>query len=209
MIQFIKHRCNSVEDLGQCEQTWGVEIDLRSDVSDPKDLILSHDVFYKGESFRKWLNQFKLTQMQGPIILNTKEDGLEALTMELVKDCGIKNEIIFLDTTIPTLRKWTREKKQKNFFIRHSSIEPLIFTEAQIGFCDWAWLDCFDLIPPNAEDVKQLAKNFKTCLVSPELQGGNREDILKFLELTQCGLHAVCTKHPGVWMEELKKKGYC
>lgn len=207
MIQFIKHRCNKLEDLNICQPEWGVEIDLRSDVNNPNDLHLSHDVFLKGESFTCWLSNFKNCKIQGPIILNTKEDGLESLTLELIKISGVKNEILFLDTTLPTLKKWTRDLKKTNFFVRWSSIEPIAFTELQSGFCEWVWVDCFDLKPPQIDILKQLNRNFKTCLVSPELQGGSLEDIKKFAELTNFGIDAICTKNPQIWVEEIRNIG--
>lgn len=199
MIQLIKHRCNKIQDLETCESQWGVEIDLRSDVNNPVDLHLAHDPFSKGESFKKWLAAFAEKSLKGPIILNTKEDSLESLTLELIKEIGITNDCIFLDTTIPTLKRWTRQEKRRHFFIRWSTLEPLNFCEQQAGFCDWAWVDCFDRVVPPPEVISQLSGQFKTCLVSPELQGGSIEDIQKFLPLIKSGLSAICTKHPQHW----------
>lgn len=198
MIQIFKHRCNDLSSLQNCKPHWGVEIDLRSDINDPHDMHLSHDPWRKGESFRRWLAEFTKLGIQGPIILNTKEDGLEKLALELLKNANVES-YIFLDTAFPTFRKWTREMKNPNFFVRWSTAEPLELALANKEFCQWAWVDCFDRIPPSGEVVSLLSTKFNTCLVSPELQGGTNEDIKIFSELIKFGLKGVCTKFPEVW----------
>lgn len=198
MIQIFKHRCNDLASLTTCEKHWGVEIDLRSDVHDPSDLHLSHDPWRRGESFARWLKEFVKLGIQGPIILNTKEDGLEGLTLELLENNGV-SRYIFLDTALPTLRRWTWERKNKNFFIRSSAVEPVEFVMAHRGHCEWVWIDCFDRVPPSPELVRQLSQEFKTCLVSPELQGGTAQDIDRFRSLLDAGLTGVCTKFPLAW----------
>ena len=198
MIQIFKHRCNNLESLENCCPHWGVEIDLRSDVADPSDLHLSHDAWVKGESFSRWLQAFKARGIQGPIILNTKEDGLEARALELLGTVGITN-YLFLDTTMPTLYKWTRHQGNHQFFVRWSAIEPLEFTALQRGYCDWAWVDCFERTPPSIGALRALKGQFKTCLVSPELQGGSELEAREFVAAFKGEISGVCTKFPELW----------
>lgn len=201
MIQIFKHRCNTIESLAQCRTRWGVEIDLRSDVNDTSDLHLSHDAWVKGESFQNWLREFKDKNIQGPIILNTKEDGLETLALKLLSEAGITN-YLFLDTTMPTLYKWTRHHKNSNFFMRWSAIEPLELTALHKGYCQWAWVDCFERTPPPLAALRALKNNYKTCLVSPELQGGTEQEAREFMAAFTGEISGVCTKFPELWDSE-------
>lgn len=200
--QIFKHRCNTIADLQNCKQHWGVEIDLRSNTNHTGDLHLAHDPWKQGESFKAWLIEFTRLGIQGPIILNTKEDGLESLTLELLEQAGA-NHYIFLDTTLPTLKKWTRDQLNPHFFIRWSSIEPIELSLAHKGYCDWSWVDCFDRMPPDQHTLTLLNQNFKTCLVSPELQGGTQEEIERFINLFKNKIAGVCTKFPGQWEDSL------
>lgn len=197
-MQIFKHRCNTLKDLQSCKKHWGVEIDLRSNTNHAEDLHLSHDPFKQGESFKVWLQEFTRLGIQGPIILNTKEDGLENLTLELLQQAGVKN-YIFLDTTLPTLKKWTRDQANPYFFIRWSSIEPIELSLAHKGYCHWAWVDCFDRKPPDQNILTLLNQHFKTCLVSPELQGGTEQELKTFISLFKNHIAGVCTKFPEQW----------
>ena len=53
---FVKHRVNSIADLKKTNAEFGVEIDLRSE---NKKIYLHHDPFKKGETFEKWIKQFR------------------------------------------------------------------------------------------------------------------------------------------------------
>lgn len=202
MIQIFKHRCNLLNDLNEHKSHWGAEIDLRSHGDHPQDLILSHDPWKIGDSFRAWLKIWKSKNINAPLILNTKEDGLEGLAISLLQEFEISN-YLFLDTTIPTLKNWTRDQHLSHFFIRWSSLEPLEFTLLHKNYCSWVWIDCFDRIPPQPQIIETLSLHFKTCLVSPELQGGNKDDIIHFRNLFHNNLHGVCTKYPELWEGKL------
>lgn len=205
MIQIIKHRCNNIADLEFCKTNWGVEIDIRSDMTQFESLYLTHDPYVRGPSFDDWIVLFKSKGIAGPLILNTKEDGLESVILKKLKLYDITN-YIFLDTSLPTLNLWTRNYNNHNFFIRHSSIEPIEFVQKHLNFCKWVWLDCFERKIPNIEDIALLKKNFKICLVSPELQGGSSMDIDNFVNLYKHGIDAVCTKFPEIWEAKTLQK---
>lgn len=208
-MNFIVHRTNSIADLDRVtDLSWGCEIDLRSDfgnslqirgtaVIETGKLLLSHDPWARGEDFEDWLKAFKSRGIRGTLILNTKEDGLEARCLELMKTYDISN-FFFLDTALPTLVKWTKQGI-RNFAVRVSHFEPLDFALKFKGLCDWAWVDCFDRIPLDLQVLLRLqTEGFKTCLVSPELQSGTKDDVSRFVYLKP-NLNAICTKRPEWW----------
>jgi len=197
-MKLIQHRCNSSQQLKGLNPSYGVEIDLRSSVANKGHLHLSHDAWTEGESFEEWLKQYKAAGINGPLILNTKEDGLESRALELLDQNGVTN-FFFLDTALPTLVKWS-VKENKNFFaVRWSKFEPVEFCEKFKNRCEWVWVDCFFLEIPPAIVVNRLKENFKVCLVSPELQGGDVGLIGEFKKSLPA-LDAVCTKRPDLWM---------
>ncbi|MGQ0503684.1 MAG: hypothetical protein ACT4TC_00015 [Myxococcaceae bacterium] len=198
MKQFIRHRANRAQDLSDVDPAWGVEIDLRSDVDAPGGLHLSHDAWKRGEDFDGWLDAFVTRGLRGPLILNTKEDGLEEQTVAKLAARELKS-FFFLDTTVPTLVRWTAQGERR-FATRCSKYEP---AEACLAFadrCDWLWVDCFQGVPLTAQDLAPVTGKFRLCLVSPELQGQPLTSISQFAELYRLA-DAVCTKSPRTWLE--------
>lgn len=197
---FLCHRVNSLEQLASLEKSWGVEIDLRSNVNLKGSLHLSHDPWTLGDDFESWLEEFKRQGIQGPIWLNTKEDGLEDRIEALIKKYGIES-YCFLDTVLPTLVKQTQFQQKRHFAVRFSAYEPQSFAECFKGKADWVWVDCFQGRPVSPELVKELKKDFKVCLVSPELHGHPlRENLIRFFALYELS-DAVCSKEPQVWRD--------
>ncbi len=197
---FLKHRVNAIKDLASLEKSWGVEIDLRSDVSRWGAIHLSHDPWTFGDDFEIWIKEFKSLGIQGPIWLNTKEDGLENRVEELLAKYQIEN-YCFLDTVLPTLVKKTHFEAKNRFAIRFSTYEPDIFVNCFKGKADWVWVDCFQGKPVSEKLVKGLKNNFKVCLVSPELHGRSlRENLTSFLPLYEIA-DAICSKEPNVWRD--------
>lgn len=197
-MTLIQHRCNTSLQLQLLDPSYGVEIDLRSSLQRKGQLHLSHDPWVEGENFEVWLQHYKKSSLQGPLILNTKEDGLESRVLELLGQYGITN-FFFLDTALPTLVKWSIKENKKFFAVRWSQFEPVEFCEKFKDHCEWVWVDCFFLnIPPN-DIIKHLQKSFKICLVSPELQGGDVSLISDFKKSLP-SLDAVCTKRPDLWI---------
>lgn len=197
MPVYIQHRVNKISDLSQVDKDCGVEIDLRSDVSRSAEIHLSHDPWVRGDSFTDWLNEFKSLKIRGPLILNTKEDGLESRILEMLSKANIEN-YFFLDTTLPTLVKFAIKHKNSKFAVRVSSYESVQAAQSFKGKVDWVWVDCFDGLPLSPEEIKPLKSDFKMCLVSPELQGKSLESISKFKSLV-AHVDAICTKSPLSW----------
>lgn len=191
-IQQIKHRVNQIEKLKEHQPQWGAEIDLRSNVNEPKKIHLAHDAWVKGDDFELWLNEFAARKIQGTLILNTKEDGLEERCLELMASKAIGN-FFFLDTTIPTLVR-LGQKHRNNFAVRYSSFENFELCLSLKNHAAWAWVDCFNRQPVSVEEVLKLKQaGFKVCLVSPELQGGSEQDKTNFSDLIKIS-DAICTK---------------
>jgi hypothetical protein len=192
---FIRHRVNSGADLASVDPAQGVEIDLRS--SGSGELHLAHDPWQDGERFRDWLAQFAARGLRGPLIVNTKEDGLETRALEELERAGVRS-FFFLDTTLPTLVRWTRSEGRRCFAVRCSQFEPPSLALAFKGLADWVWVDCFGAEPLPASTVAELKPHFRLCLVSPELQGQSPPRVERFSELFALA-DAVCTKVPEVW----------
>ncbi len=197
-MMIVKHRCNTLESLDEAGFQ-GVEIDLRSDFSKKGKIHLAHDAWATGPDFEVWLEKYAIKKFTGPLILNTKEDGLEPVCLELLRKFKIAN-FFFLDTTIPTMVQWS-EKGIKNFAVRYSQFENLDFVLGFQGRCHWLWADCFFGLPPDLLQIQRLNKSFKICLVSPELQGKTLESGSPFLEL-KSQVHAICTKSPADWLSK-------
>jgi hypothetical protein len=199
---FIRHRVNRVKDLASVQLRWGVEIDLRSQVSNPGSLHLSHDPWVIGDDFEVWLEAFKSQGIQGPIWLNTKEDGLEMRVIELMRKYQIEN-YCFLDTVLPTLIKKTQYEANPKFAIRLSAFEPRSFVDRFRGRAEWIWVDCFQGVPLKPQDLEPFQEDFKICLVSPELHGKSLPDHLSQFTPLLDGADAVCTKDPDLWRHRI------
>jgi hypothetical protein len=196
-VLYFRHRVNEAAALAELDPAWGVEIDLRSDVSVPGHLHLSHDPWRRGEPFEGWLRAFRARGLRGPAILNTKEDGLEERALELCRQEGVA-DVLFLDTAPPTLIKRLGRGEGSQSFVRVSRYEPVEAVRPFRGKVRWAWVDCVDGEPMPPAEVARLVADFHVCLVSPELQGGTLDDLARFRELFALA-HAVCTKDPDRW----------
>lgn len=189
----IRHRVNTAKELSSVPARHGVEIDLR--ISEG-EIILAHDPFTQGESFKSWLENF----YHGTLILNVKEDGLESHISEILKSKGIE-DYFFLDQPFPTLRKSALENRPVALRLSENE-NPIEIGNLEIK---WLWLDSFSgnwsYLAKHAEWLKR--GEFKLCIVSPELQGRSPESeasvIVENLKKSNLKIDAVCTKTPKVW----------
>ena len=83
-MELIVHRRNSLSELLASPTQYGVEVDIRS-FGDK--LVIHHDPLIEGESFEEWIAAYR----HGTLILNVKEEGLEAHLIGLMKSKGIEN----------------------------------------------------------------------------------------------------------------------
>jgi len=194
-MQLISHRVNTIELLNNTPRELGVEVDIRS--NDGK-LIIHHDPFSNGPNFEDWLNEFR----HQTLILNVKEEGLEAPILKLMKKYNIDN-FFFLDQSFPFLKK-TSSMGEKRCAVRISEYEDVKTALSLSGMVDWVWVDCFNIFPINKQEFIELKNaGFKLCFVSPELQGRtNKKHVLEFrknIEKLEIIGDAVCTKYPDLW----------
>ena len=194
-MMLIAHRRNTIEELIATPVKYGVEVDIRS-YGD--HLVIHHDPFVQGELFEAWLAFYN----HGPLILNVKEEGLEARLIELMKLYEI-SDFFFLDQSFPFLVRWSKLGESR-CAVRVSEFESIDTAITLSGKVGWVWVDCFTHFPLTHKDYKQLSDSgFKLCLVSPELQGRNPEKEISLLAnfLVENDIHpdAICTKTPELW----------
>lgn len=194
-MKLISHRRNTVQDLNDTPQKYGVEVDVRSH---GEELIINHEPFLAGEIFETWLGSYQ----HGTLILNVKEEGLESRLISLMQSHGI-DDYFFLDQSFPFLVKWAKAGEHR-CAVRVSEFESIESAITLAGKVDWVWVDCFTYFPLSQLDSQRLQKaGFKLCLVSPELQGRIAEVeipmLAKILNGRGISADAVCTKRPDLW----------
>ena len=196
-MKFISHRRNTIEELQATPREYGVEVDIRSDNG---KLVIHHDPFARGDDFEEWLKHFQ----HGTLILNVKEEGLEARLIDLMKQYKIE-DYFFLDQSFPFLIKWSK-LGEHHCAVRVSEFESIETALSLSGKIDWVWVDCFTKFPLAGIDAKRLQDaGFKLCLVSPELQGRPADtaipELAKLLNERHITADAICTKNPELWKE--------
>lgn len=194
-MNFISHRRNTTEELLATPSEYGVEVDIRSDNG---RLVIHHDPFAQGENFEDWIKSYR----HGTLILNVKEEGLEARLIDLMKQHAI-TDYFFLDQSFPFLIKWSN-LGERHCAVRVSEFESIETALTLAGKIDWVWVDCFTQFPLSSEDARRLQDaGFKLCLVSPELQGRPAEtaipELAKLLAERHISTDAICTKKPELW----------
>ena len=194
-MKIIAHRINSLSELLASPAKYGVEVDIRS-YGDK--LVIHHDPFIEGEPFDAWIAAYQ----HGTLILNVKEEGLEARLIALMQSKGI-DDYFFLDQSFPFLVKWS-EVGEHRCAVRVSEFESIETALTLAGKVDWVWVDCFTKFPLSEDDALRLKNaGFKLCLVSPELQGRNAEieipALASLLRERNIESDAVCTKRPELW----------
>ena len=187
-MEYIAHRVNTIEELKQIPNEYGVELDLR-DFADR--LVLQHDPFKDGEDFEEYLKHYN----HGTMILNIKSERIEHKVLELIQKYNIK-KYFFLDSSFPMIYLLSKTG-EKNIALRFSEFEGIDTILSMTGKVEWIWVDCFSKLPINYEIYKLLKNNgFKFCLVSPELQGQNEklEFYKQYLQDESIVFDSICTK---------------
>jgi len=194
-MKLISHRRNTVLELLATDSKYGIEVDIRSEGD---RLIIHHDPFVAGESFDDWIDAYR----HGTLILNVKEEGLEARLIALMQSKGIA-DYFFLDQSFPFLVKWSKAGEHR-CAVRVSEFESIETALTLAGKVDWVWVDCFTRFPLSEHDARRLEDaGFKLCLVSPELQGRDANveipQLASLLKERNIVADAVCTKRPNLW----------
>jgi hypothetical protein len=198
-MKIIKHRINTFSELQSLPSAYGAEVDIRSK---GERLIIHHDPFIDGENFGTWLDAYH----HGILILNVKEEGLEAQLISLMKSHGI-DDYFFLDQSFPFLVKWAN-LGERRCAVRVSEFESIESALTLAGKVDWVWVDCFTRFPLSQEDARRLkTAGFKLCLVSPELQGRDANTeipmMAAILAEREIVVDAVCTKRADIWEKQV------
>ena len=198
-MKLISHRRNTVSELLATDSKYGIEVDIRSKGD---RLIIHHDPFVAGESFDEWIDAYR----HGTLILNVKEEGLEARLIALMQSKGIA-DYFFLDQSFPFLVKWSKAGEHR-CAVRVSEFESIETALTLAGKVDWVWVDCFTRFPLSEYDARSLKDaGFKLCLVSPELQGRDANveipHLVSLLKERNIAADAVCTKRTNLWEEAI------
>ena len=193
-MEIIAHRRNNIQSLRDTPTKYGVEIDIRSI---GRDLIISHDPYKKGEIFSEWIKFYN----HGTLILNVKEEGLEEEIIKYLDLYKIKS-YFFLDQSFPFLLK-TAYEGEMNCAVRISEYESIETALKLKGIVSWVWIDMFKDFTFTLNDITKLKlANFKLCLVSPELQSKNTNNVKNLkdkFKKNRIYFDAVCTKNPETW----------
>ncbi|HOK38020.1 MAG: hypothetical protein WHW07_05555 [Bacteroidales bacterium] len=159
----INHRVNSTQELVKIPSIHGVEIDVRAY---KKEIILNHEAFENGERLNDFLKNFN----HEFIIINIKEFGFENEILNILKNYRIEN-YCFLDLSYSGIHEFVK-MGNKNFAVRlsnYESIENVLKLKSKAG---WVWVDCFDDIYKEIENLKIARDNdFRVCIASPDLLG--------------------------------------
>jgi len=194
VTEWVRHRVNDPDELAALPGELGAEIDIRSLGG---RLVLHHEPHRPGPELAAFLDVYARTRRERLLILNPKEDGLDAEILALVKARGIEN-FFFLDLTLPSTVRMAVREGERRIAMRVSEYETAEAARRFMGKADWIWLDCFSGEPPAVELARELGQYFRVCLVSPELEGYPAESIKRFKTLLP-EVRAVCTKHPEQW----------
>jgi hypothetical protein len=198
-MHIIAHRRNTLAELAAVPPHYGIEVDIRSH---GERLTIHHDPYVAGGDFVEWIGAYARARRTGTLILNVKEDGLEARLLELMRGHGIAN-FFFLDQALPTLVRMARQG-EKRCAVRVSEFESVETALRFAGLLDWVWVDCFTRFPlAPGESARLVEAGFKLCLVSPELQGrtdpGEIAAMRALIARERHDIAAVCTKRPDLW----------
>ena len=160
---YVSHRINTISELININNCYGIEVDLRDDKNG--NLFLSHDPFHDGELFSEFLKYYN----HAFIICNIKSEGIEFKVIQELDKYKI-NKYFLLDSSIPMIYKLIKIGI-KNIAVRFSEIESIETVLKFKNKVEWVWVDCFTSCPLNNSNFKILKdNNFKLCFVSPELQ---------------------------------------
>ena len=188
------HRINTIRELKNIPQNYGVEIDINIF---GKKLCLSHDPGVKGELLDTFFSYYK----HRFVILNVKSEGLEKKVFKILNKYKVKN-FFFLDSSFPFIYKLSKILT-KNFAIRISDYENINTALNMKNKVNWVWLDCFKNYSFSINDLNKLKRNnFKLCLVFPDLHGREvrKKDInfFKKLKKNNLSIDLICIKHKNL-----------
>ena len=196
MTTFLHHRFNSLTQSSSVSKGRGAEIDLRISFG---EVVLAHDPFREGCSFKDWLRLFE----GNLLILNIKEMGLEDYLVNIIDELKPELKYFFLDLTTPYLI--SSVGKGIACAARVSEYESVDSAIKQ--GTSWLWVDSFSGNWDHLNQLNEYPEVFtkKLCLVSPELQGRELKSSPEFFHLLnklndqEYKFNAICSKYPELW----------
>ena len=196
-MEYIAHRINTIKELKELDNHYGVELDLRDNLNG--QIYISHNPFEAGEDFEAYCKEYR----HGTMILNIKSERIEHEVLTLMEKYQIRN-YFFLDSSFPMIKLLT-DMGVKQVALRFSELEGLDTIRNMAGRAQWVWVDCFTKIPLDAESYRELkALGYKLCFVSPELEAQEEKIPVyrKYIEEQGIVFDAICTKsyHIEDWM---------
>ncbi len=192
-MEYIAHRVNTVAELRKLDSRYGVELDLRDNLSGR--VYLSHNPFENGEDFEDYLKEYR----HGTMILNVKSERIEHKVLELIGAYAVRR-YFFLDSTFPMIKLLT-DMGVRDIALRFSEFEGLDTIRNMAGKANWVWVDCFTRLPINRKSYEELKDlGYKLCMVSPELEGQPEKlaAYKEYLEREGIVPDAVCTKEHNI-----------
>ena len=198
MTEFIAHRVNTLAELKARPPAYGVELDLRDDLTGR--IYIQHNPFEDGEDFEPYAAEYASSH-RGTMILNVKSERIEHRILEIIKKYGIKR-YFFLDSTFPMI-KLLSDMGERNIAVRYSEYEGMDTVRAMAGKINWVWVDTFTRLPLDRKSFDEMKSfGYRLCLVSPELQGQGEKIPVYKRQLSEAGIafDAICTK-----IENIKK----
>lgn len=168
-MQIIIHRINTIKQLKEIPDKYGVEVDIREHNG---KLILNHEAFGRGDFLEDYLKKYH----HKTLICNIKEAGIEQAVLDLMKKYEVKNYFL-LDVEFPYLYKAARNGI-RNIAVRYSEDESIETVLKYKGLVNWVWIDTNTKLPLTRKIINQLS-GFKTCAVCPE-RWGRPGDILAY-----------------------------
>lgn len=192
-MEYIAHRVNTVAELRKLDSRYGVELDLRDNLSGR--VYLSHNPFKNGEDFEDYLKEYH----HGTMILNVKSERIEHKVLELIGAYTVRR-YFFLDSTFPMIKLLT-DMGVRDIALRFSEFEGLDTIRNMAGKANWVWVDCFTRLPIDRKSYEELKDlGYKLCMVSPELEGQPEKlgAYKEYLEREGIVPDAVCTKKHNI-----------
>ena len=187
-MDIIVHRINKIKLLKNLDIKYGVEIDVRDS---GRTLVIQHDPFKKGLQLHAFLSSYR---QKGLLLIDVKSEGIEYQILKILKKFKIKN-FFFLNSTYPIIINLINKKKN---FIRVSDFESFENIYKFKGKIKWVWLEIYKKVNLTRKQILYLKNNrIKVCMVSPELHGGNVNDIARIqtiIKNNKIQIDAVCVK---------------
>ena len=187
-MDIIVHRINKIKLLKNLDIKYGVEIDVRDS---GRTLVIQHDPFKKGLQLHEFLSSYR---QKGLLLIDIKSEGIEYQILKILKKFKIKN-FFFLNSTYPIIINLINKKKN---FIRVSDFESFENVYKFKGKIKWVWLEIYKKVNLTRKQILYLKNNrIKVCMVSPELHGGNANDISRIqtiIKNNKIQIDAVCVK---------------